>query len=155
MSDINLDEIKRIHLINENQEFIIVPREAILKWDYQLFDRNLSYIDGIAKIVANANIEIDVESLMANYQKESYIYDYIDKVPPLDYIVNFMHTREDLAQIEIEFNNDNPNLVTYPDWGGDSEFEDNPYQKNSKVGNIITITLDNTRPEWKSSVWQG
>lgn len=147
MSDINLDEIKRIHLINENQEFIIVPREAILKWDYQLFDRNLSYIDGIAKIVANANIEIDVESLMANYQKESYIYDYIDKVPPLDYIVNFMHSREDLAQIEIEFSNDSPNLVTYPDWGGDSEFEDNPYQKNSKAGNIVTITLDNTRPE--------
>lgn len=147
MSDIKLDEIKRIHLVNENQEFIIVPRKAILKWDYQLFERELSYIDEIAKIVENANIEIDVESLMANYQKDSYIYDFIDNVPPLDYLLKFMHSREDLAQIEIEFINDKPNLVTYPDWGGDSEFEDNPYQKNSRADNIVTITLDNTRPE--------
>lgn len=146
MADINLDEIKRIHLVNENQEFIIVPREAILKWDYQLFDRKLSYIDGIAKMVANANIEIDVEALMSNYQKDSFVYDFINEVPPIEYLLNFMHVREDLAQIEIEFSSDNPNLVTYPDWGGDSEFEDNPYQKNSKTDNIVTITLDNTRP---------
>lgn len=147
MSDIKLDEIKRIHLVNENQEFIIVPQDAILKWDYQLFNKELTYIDGVAKMVANANIEIDVEALISNYQKDSFVYDFIDDVPPIDYLLNFMHIREDLAQIEIEFNNNNPNLVTYPVWGGDSEFENNPYQKNSKEDNIITITLDNTRPQ--------